>query len=248
MADSESSPYNPRPSSPRAPCGRPDRTRHFADGRFTPDSPTSPSATSRPPGEQRADPRRRQRRRAGRRDGRCPGRDGGRADDRPTRLRRARGDGPRAAARASDRRAELLELAQEDADAYDVVVRARHLPKDSEAERAARTAALAGGDARGRAHPAPDRGGRRGGARPGASGSRRSATGTRSATPESPPSWPPPACAARCSTSASTCPTCAADEPLRASAPAEIARLEALAAERASRRRWRPWMPRLVAA
>lgn len=43
---------------------------------------------------------------------------------------------------ALDRRTELLELAQEDADAYDIVVRARHLPKDSEAERAARSAAL----------------------------------------------------------------------------------------------------------
>jgi formiminotetrahydrofolate cyclodeaminase len=43
---------------------------------------------------------------------------------------------------AQDRRAELLSLAQEDAIAYDVVVRARHMPKDSEAERAARTAAL----------------------------------------------------------------------------------------------------------
>lgn len=43
---------------------------------------------------------------------------------------------------ALDRRAELLSLAQEDATAYDVVVRARHLPKDSESERAARTDAL----------------------------------------------------------------------------------------------------------
>lgn len=43
---------------------------------------------------------------------------------------------------ALDRRTELLELAQQDADAYDVVVRARHLPKDSEAEKAARSSAL----------------------------------------------------------------------------------------------------------
>jgi formiminotetrahydrofolate cyclodeaminase len=43
---------------------------------------------------------------------------------------------------AIDRRAELLELAQQDADAYDVVVRARHLPKDSDAEKAARSSAL----------------------------------------------------------------------------------------------------------
>jgi formiminotetrahydrofolate cyclodeaminase len=43
---------------------------------------------------------------------------------------------------ALDRRTELLELAQQDADAYDVVVRARHMPKDSEAERSARTQAL----------------------------------------------------------------------------------------------------------
>jgi len=43
---------------------------------------------------------------------------------------------------ALDRRTELLDLAQQDADAYDVVVRARHLPKDSEAEKAARNSAL----------------------------------------------------------------------------------------------------------
>ena len=43
---------------------------------------------------------------------------------------------------ALERRTELLDLAQEDATAYDVVVRARHMPKDSEAERSARTQAL----------------------------------------------------------------------------------------------------------
>lgn len=43
---------------------------------------------------------------------------------------------------ALDRRTELLGLAQEDATAYDAVVRARHMPKDSEAERTARTGAL----------------------------------------------------------------------------------------------------------
>jgi methenyltetrahydrofolate cyclohydrolase len=43
---------------------------------------------------------------------------------------------------ALDRRAELLELAQQDADAYDLVVRARHMPKGSEAETAARGTAL----------------------------------------------------------------------------------------------------------
>jgi formiminotetrahydrofolate cyclodeaminase len=43
---------------------------------------------------------------------------------------------------AIDRRLELLDLAQQDADAYDVVVRARHLPKESEAEKAARSSAL----------------------------------------------------------------------------------------------------------
>ena len=43
---------------------------------------------------------------------------------------------------ALDRRNELLQLAQQDADAYDVVVRARHLPKDSEADKAARSEAL----------------------------------------------------------------------------------------------------------
>jgi formiminotetrahydrofolate cyclodeaminase len=43
---------------------------------------------------------------------------------------------------ALERRAELLSLAQEDADAYDAVVRARHLPKESEAEREARRDAL----------------------------------------------------------------------------------------------------------
>jgi formiminotetrahydrofolate cyclodeaminase len=43
---------------------------------------------------------------------------------------------------ALDRRAELMSLAEEDATAYDVVVRARHMPKDTEAEREARTGAL----------------------------------------------------------------------------------------------------------
>jgi formiminotetrahydrofolate cyclodeaminase len=43
---------------------------------------------------------------------------------------------------ATERQAELLALAQQDADAYDVVVRARHLPRDSEAEKAARSSAL----------------------------------------------------------------------------------------------------------
>jgi formiminotetrahydrofolate cyclodeaminase len=43
---------------------------------------------------------------------------------------------------ALDRRTELMSLAQEDATAYDVVVRARHLPKDTEAERETRTGAL----------------------------------------------------------------------------------------------------------
>ena len=43
---------------------------------------------------------------------------------------------------AVERRVELLDLAQEDADAYDVVVRARHLPKETEADKAARSSAL----------------------------------------------------------------------------------------------------------
>jgi formiminotetrahydrofolate cyclodeaminase len=43
---------------------------------------------------------------------------------------------------AIERRAELLHLAQQDADAYDLVVRARHMPKESEAERDARSAAI----------------------------------------------------------------------------------------------------------
>jgi formiminotetrahydrofolate cyclodeaminase len=43
---------------------------------------------------------------------------------------------------ALDRRAELLRLAQRDADAYDAVVRARRMPKESEAERKARSDAL----------------------------------------------------------------------------------------------------------
>lgn len=43
---------------------------------------------------------------------------------------------------ALDRRTELLSLAQQDATAYDAVVRARHMPKDLEVERTARTDAL----------------------------------------------------------------------------------------------------------
>jgi formiminotetrahydrofolate cyclodeaminase len=45
---------------------------------------------------------------------------------------------------ALERRAELMSLAQEDATAYDAVVQARHMSKDSEAEKAARTTALQG--------------------------------------------------------------------------------------------------------
>ena len=44
---------------------------------------------------------------------------------------------------ATERQAELLALAQQDADAYNVVVQARRLPKESKAEVAARSAALA---------------------------------------------------------------------------------------------------------
>ena len=43
---------------------------------------------------------------------------------------------------AVERRAELVDLAQQDADAYDLVVRARRMPKESEAEKNARSAAL----------------------------------------------------------------------------------------------------------
>jgi formiminotetrahydrofolate cyclodeaminase len=43
---------------------------------------------------------------------------------------------------AIERRVELLDLAQQDADAYDLVVRARHMPKESEAEKELRSAAL----------------------------------------------------------------------------------------------------------
>jgi len=43
---------------------------------------------------------------------------------------------------ALDRRATLLELAEDDATAYDAVVRARRMPKGSEPERAARATAL----------------------------------------------------------------------------------------------------------
>ncbi len=43
---------------------------------------------------------------------------------------------------ALERGAELLDLAQQDADAYDLVVRARYMPKESEAERDARNAAI----------------------------------------------------------------------------------------------------------
>jgi formiminotetrahydrofolate cyclodeaminase len=43
---------------------------------------------------------------------------------------------------AVEHRVELLDLAQQDADAYDLVVRARHMPKESEAEKEQRNAAL----------------------------------------------------------------------------------------------------------
>jgi formiminotetrahydrofolate cyclodeaminase len=54
---------------------------------------------------------------------------------------------------AIERRAELLNLAQQDADAYDLVVQARHMPKGSEAEKEARNAAV--GAATGAATRAP---------------------------------------------------------------------------------------------
>jgi methenyltetrahydrofolate cyclohydrolase len=54
---------------------------------------------------------------------------------------------------AIERRAELLDLAQQDADAYDLVVQARHMPKGSEAEKEARNAAV--GAATGAATRAP---------------------------------------------------------------------------------------------
>jgi len=43
---------------------------------------------------------------------------------------------------ALERRAELVSLAQEDAAAYDAVVRARRMPRDTEAQKAARSEAL----------------------------------------------------------------------------------------------------------
>ena len=43
---------------------------------------------------------------------------------------------------AIERRAELVSLAQEDATAYDAVVQARRMPKDTEADKATRTEAL----------------------------------------------------------------------------------------------------------
>ena len=43
---------------------------------------------------------------------------------------------------AIERRDELLDLAQQDADAYDLVVQARHMPKESEAKKEARNAAV----------------------------------------------------------------------------------------------------------
>jgi methenyltetrahydrofolate cyclohydrolase len=43
---------------------------------------------------------------------------------------------------AIERRSELLDLAQRDADAYDLVVQARRMPKESDADRSARSTAL----------------------------------------------------------------------------------------------------------
>jgi len=131
---------------------------------------------------------------------------------------------------ALDRRTELLDLAQQDADAYDVVVRARHLPKESDAERAARSSALEAAmldaariplraavvasevlDLAERIAPI----GNRNAASDAGVAAQLAAAGLRGALLNV----------------RINLPYLAPDEPMRASAPAEIARLEALAAK-----------------
>lgn len=129
---------------------------------------------------------------------------------------------------AIERRVELLELAQQDADAYDVVVRARHLPKDSEEQKAARSSALEASmleaariplraavvasevlDLAGRIAPI----GNKNAASDAGVAAQLAAVGLRGALLNV----------------RINLPYLAAEEPMRASAPAEIARLEALA-------------------
>ncbi len=129
---------------------------------------------------------------------------------------------------AIDRRVELLDLAQQDADAYDVVVRARHLPKESDAEKAARSSALQAAMVEAARIPlrvavvasevldlaeriAPI--GNKNAASDAGVGAQLAAAGLRGALLNV----------------RINLPYLAEDEPMRASAPAEIARLEALA-------------------
>lgn len=129
---------------------------------------------------------------------------------------------------ALDHRIELLALAQQDADAYDLVVRARRMPKESEAEAAARGTALAAAMAQAARIPlrvavvaaevldlaeriAPI--GNRNAVSDAGVAAQLAAAGLRGALLNV----------------RINLPYLAEDEPLRASAPAEIARLDALA-------------------
>ena len=129
---------------------------------------------------------------------------------------------------ALDRRTELMSLAQEDATAYDAVVRARHMPKQSEPERAARTDALQ--EAMVEAARIPLR------AAVVASevldlAARIAPIGNRSATSDAGVAAQLAAAGLRGAllNVRINLPYLADDEPMRQSAPAEIARLEALA-------------------
>jgi len=129
---------------------------------------------------------------------------------------------------AIERRAELVSLAQEDAAAYDAVVRARRMPNDTEAEKAARRQAL--GTAMGDAARAPLRAAIVAGEVLDLA-ERIAPIGNRNAVSDA-------GVAALLAASGLrgallnvriNLPYLPADEPMRTSAPAEIARLEALA-------------------
>jgi len=131
---------------------------------------------------------------------------------------------------ALDRKGELLDLAQQDADAYEMVVRARHMPKDSESERATRSAALH--EAMGEAARIPLR------VAVVASevldlAERVAPIGNKNAVSDAGVAAQLAAAGLRGAllNVRINLPYLAADEPLRVTAPAEIARLEQLAAE-----------------
>ena len=119
------------------------------DDRFAARSPSAdpaPALRRRAPEAafvERTDTWRRERRRAGWGHGRRAGGDGGSAHRGSRRVRGRRRSAARdLGATAATVRDDLLDLAQRDSEAYEAVVRARHLPRETDGERANRKTAM----------------------------------------------------------------------------------------------------------